>query len=86
MMHQSKRRQGGEAMEPLGGDALTKAECTLRTVARRVHTTADVLDLCRFMDGAWQTVAAWSAVLDRQAEELSRVSAALRSMGDSRHE
>ena len=66
--------------------ALSQCECTLRTVARRVHATADVLDLCRFMDEAGQTVAAWSAVLDRQAEELSRVSAALRSMGDSRHE
>jgi len=83
MTYQRKRRQGGEAMND---DALTKAECTLRTVARRVHTTADVLDLCRFMDGAWQTVAAWSAVLDRQAEELSNVAASLRSMGDSRRE
>ena len=70
----------------MNDDALTKAECVLRTVARRVHATADVLDLCRFMDEAGQTVAAWSAVLDRQAEELSNVAASLRSMGDSQRE
>lgn len=73
-------------MQSLSDDALTKAECALRTVARRVHTTADVLDLCRFMDEAGQTVAAWGAVLDRQAEELVRVAAVLRAMGDSRCE
>ena len=73
-------------MQSLNDDALTKAECALRTVARRVHATADVLDLCRFMDEVWQTVAAWSAVLDRQAEELSNVAASLRAMGDSRRD
>ena len=62
----------------LDDDAIVKMECKLRTVARRVDATADVLDLCRFMDEAGQTVAAWGAVLDRQAEELKRVAAILR--------
>ncbi|MHC1761542.1 MAG: hypothetical protein AB9917_18915 [Negativicutes bacterium] len=70
----------------MNDDALTKAECALRTVARRVHTTANVLDMCRFKDEVGQTVAAWGAVLDRQAKELTAVAAALRQMGDSRRE
>ena len=59
-------------------DALARMECRLRTVARRVNATAEVLDLCRFMDEAGQTVAAWAAVLDRQSEELARVAAIMR--------
>ena len=73
-------------MQSLNDDALTKMECALRTVARRVQVTAEVLETCRFVDEPGQTVAAWGAVLDRQAGELSRVAAALRQMGDSRRE
>lgn len=62
----------------LDDDAIVKMECTLRTVARRVQVTAEVLDLCRFVEETGQTMAAWAAVLDRQAEELERVATILR--------
>ena len=59
-------------------DALARIEGRLKTVARRVLATAEVLDLCRFMDEAEATIDAWAAVLDRQADELARVAAIMR--------
>ena len=57
----------------MNDDALTKAECALRTVARRVTATAEVLNLSRSMSEPARVLSAWAEVPEHQAAELQEI-------------